>query len=63
MKGAYLLVHKRADSESNEKAKLWWTEAQAGGVNMSQLMPFLVDDYAEFLKDASDAQPAASAER
>jgi len=29
-------------------------------VDMSPLMPFLTDNYAEFLKDASDAKPAAS---
>ncbi|HZN33055.1 MAG TPA: hypothetical protein VFB80_04520 [Pirellulaceae bacterium] len=60
VKGSYVLVHKRADSESHEKAKTWWTEAQTGGVDMSPLMPFLTDNYAEFLKDASDAKPAAS---
>lgn len=53
VKGAYLLVHKRADGESHEKAKTWWTEAQAGGTDMAPLMPFLTDDYSEFLKDVT----------
>jgi len=53
VKGAYLLVHKRADDESRAKAKTLWDEAQAGGVDMTQLMPFLTDDYAELLQDAA----------
>jgi hypothetical protein len=53
VKGAYLLVHKRADDETRAKAKTLWEEAQAGGVDISQLMPFLNDDYAELLKDAA----------
>ena len=52
VKGAYLLVHKRLDDESRAKAKTLWDEAQAGGVDMSQLLPFLTDDYNDLLKDA-----------
>lgn len=59
IKGAYLLVSKRADDESREKAKGWWTQAQAVGVDMAHLMPFLTEDYDELLKDASDdSKPA-----
>ncbi len=54
VKGAYLLVHKRADDESRDKARTLWNEAQAGGVDMAPLMPFLTDDYAAFLKDAAE---------
>jgi len=62
IKGAYLLVHKRADAESHEKAKTWWTEAQAGGVDLARLMPFLTDNYDDLLKDLSDeAKPAVPA--
>jgi curved DNA-binding protein CbpA len=51
-KGAYLLVHKRADDKEEEKAKALWEEAQASGADLSKLMPFLKDNYADFLKDA-----------
>ena len=65
VKGAYLLVHKRADSESHDKAKTWWKEAQDGGVDMSQLMPFLTENYDDFLKDAGDEvkSPPAAGEK
>jgi hypothetical protein len=60
IKGAYLLVHKRADNETRGKAKALWTEAQAGGAEMAHLLPFLTDNYQDFLKDASEpANPAA----
>jgi outer membrane biosynthesis protein TonB len=53
IKGAYLLVHKRADSETHAKAKSLWLEAQMMGANISHLMPFLDDNYADLLKDAA----------
>jgi len=51
VKGAYLLVHKRADSETQAKAKSLWQEAQLMGANILHLMPFLNDNYADLLKD------------
>jgi hypothetical protein len=53
VKGAYLLVHKRADSETQDKAKTLWQEARSLGADISHLMPFLTDSYAELLNDAS----------
>jgi len=53
VKGAYLILHKRADSETQEKGQALWQEAQAAGANVGHLMPFLTDDYADFLKDAA----------
>jgi len=51
VKGAYLLLHKRADSETQEKGAALWQEAQAAGANVGHLMPFLTDNYADFAKD------------
>jgi hypothetical protein len=51
VKGAYLLVHKRADDELRKKAALWWHEAQGHGVNLVQLLPFLSDDYDALVND------------
>jgi hypothetical protein len=53
LKGAYLLVHKRADDDTKAKARELWEEAQAGGQNISRLMPLLSESYADLLKDAS----------
>jgi hypothetical protein len=53
VKGAYLAVHKRADSETQDKARALWQEAQAMGTDVSHLVPLLTDDYAAFLKDAA----------
>jgi hypothetical protein len=53
VKGAYLAVHKRADSETQDKAKALWQEAQAMGADTSHLMPLLSDDYASFVRDAT----------
>jgi len=50
-KGAYLLVHKQADSIERQKAMALWQEAQRLGTNVSHLMPFLNDNYADLLKD------------
>jgi hypothetical protein len=52
IKGAYLLVHKRATSDTQEKAKSLWHEAQSAGVDIAHLMPFFTDNYANLLKDA-----------
>jgi hypothetical protein len=52
-KGAYLLVHKRADDKEEAKAKELWEEAQRSGADLSRLMPFLTDNYTDFLKDAT----------
>jgi hypothetical protein len=52
IKGAYLLTQKRADIESQEKAKSLWAEAQAAGADIRHLMPLLTDNYADLLKDA-----------
>jgi hypothetical protein len=51
VKGSYLLVHKRADAELIEKAISWWQEAQARGLDMTHLLPFLTDDYDALVKD------------
>jgi hypothetical protein len=51
VKGAYLLVHKRADSETQSKAKSLWQDAQAAGANIAHLTPFLAENYADLVKD------------
>jgi hypothetical protein len=37
-----------------EKAKSWWQEAQARGLDMTHLLPFLTDDYDSLVKDVAD---------
>ena len=61
VKGAYLAVDKRNDSEARQKAKTWWEEAQLGGVDITHLMPFLTDTY-DFEKEAAEgsAKPPAT---
>lgn len=54
VKGAYLLLNKRADSQSRAKAEALWHEAQASGAEIAHLLPFLNDDYSALLKDAAD---------
>ena len=51
VKGAYLTVSKKSDSDAILKAKTWWEEAQLGGADVSHLMPFLSDTY-DFEKEA-----------
>lgn len=51
VKGAYLLVHKRADNVEREKAISLWQDAQRLGANISHLMPFVNENYAEMLND------------
>jgi hypothetical protein len=53
-KGAYLLVHKRSDSETREKAQALWEQAQSAGTNLTHLMPSLEDNYAKLSEDAGD---------
>jgi hypothetical protein len=54
LKGAYLLVHRRSDSETHAKARELWQQAQASGRDMSLLLPLLTENYADFLKDATE---------
>jgi hypothetical protein len=60
VKGAYLLVHKQPDAELKQKelerAQTLWDEAVKEGADIEYLMPFLTDNYAEFLKDATDGK-------
>jgi hypothetical protein len=56
VKGAYLLLHKRADSETQEKGRALWQDAQAAGANIAHLMPFLTDHYADFSKDVASGE-------
>jgi hypothetical protein len=51
VKGAYLAVHKPADDDKREKARLLWQEAQSMGIDLTRLMPFLSDDYAKLIED------------
>ena len=52
VKGAYLLTHRRGDSESQEKAKSLFAEAQSLGANVQHLMPLVSENYADLIKDA-----------
>lgn len=54
VKGAYLLVNKRADLQTRAKAETLWNEAQAMGASMGRLLPYLNDDYAAFRNDATE---------
>jgi hypothetical protein len=54
VKGAYLLVNKRTDSQTRAKAEALWNEAHASGAAIDQLLPFLTDDYALLLNDARE---------
>jgi hypothetical protein len=45
LKGAYVFVGKRTDNAQMQKVKTWWEEAQADGVDVSELMPVLTDAY------------------
>jgi hypothetical protein len=44
-KGAYVFVDKRTDNAQMQKVTTWWDEAQAAGVDVSELMPVLTDVY------------------
>jgi hypothetical protein len=52
VKGAYLALHQRGDSQTIDKARSLWEEAKAAGANVDNLLPLLDDDYAEWLKDS-----------
>src|SRR5207244_3208615 len=54
VKGAYLAVHKQDDSQTQEKAKRLWEEAEAGGAKTAHLMAFFADNYSDFLRDAGE---------
>jgi hypothetical protein len=53
-KGAYVFVDKRTQAPQLEKVKEWWEEAQTSGVDASELLQVLEDDY--------DFAPETSAE-
>jgi hypothetical protein len=53
MKGAYLLVHKRATSKETDKARELWQQAVAAGTDISDLLPLLDENYSELLKDVT----------
>lgn len=63
VKGAYLAVDKRAGSQSQEKAKALWEEAQLSGVDTSRLLPFLTDSYEGLEKDISAADKKQDSEK
>jgi hypothetical protein len=52
VKGAYLALHERGDSQTTEKARSLWEEARTSGANVDHLLPLLEDDYSRWLKDA-----------
>jgi hypothetical protein len=54
VKGAYLLLNKRADGQTRAKAEELWREALASGGKIEGLMPFLQDEYAGMVRDAMD---------
>jgi hypothetical protein len=45
LKGAYVIIDRRADPSQIKKAKTWWEEAQLNGVDISTLLPVLTDKY------------------
>jgi hypothetical protein len=51
IKGAYLLTHRRGDSDSQEKAKSLLAEAQAQGADVQHLLLLVTDNYADLMKD------------
>jgi hypothetical protein len=53
VKGAYVALGKNSDSDAIAKAKTWWEEAQLGGVDVSDLMPFFTDKY-DFQKELAE---------
>ncbi len=54
VKGAYLLMNKRADGQTRAKGEAVWREALASGAKIESLMPFLDDEYAAMAKDAGE---------
>jgi len=57
VKGAYLVVHRQPDDELKQKelerAQALWEEAAEAGADIEHLMPFLADNYGDFVKDAT----------
>jgi curved DNA-binding protein CbpA len=53
VKGAYLLMHKRADSETREKAVALWEEAKVAGAAIDHLLPLAHQPVSELLNDVS----------
>jgi hypothetical protein len=54
LKGAYLAVHKRSDTETQAKARQLWEEAATAGQDTSHLLRLLSEKHADLLKDAAD---------
>ena len=52
VKGAYVAVDKRSDSDALDKAKTWWEEARLGGADLGDLQQVLTDRY-DFENEAS----------
>jgi hypothetical protein len=52
VKGAYLALHERGDSQTTDKARSLWEEAKAAGAKVDHLLPLLDDDYAKWLQNA-----------
>jgi hypothetical protein len=57
LKGAFVAVDKRSDSEDLEKAKTWWDEARLGGADIGDL-PLVLSDSYDFSKEAAEAEAA-----
>jgi hypothetical protein len=49
-KGAYIAVMRNADAEDLAKGREWWRQAQAGGVDIAELLPVYEDTY-DLVKD------------
>lgn len=54
IRGSYFAVAEGAEEVHREKAKKYWDEAQADGVDIKHLLPFLTDKY-----DLENQMPAA----
>lgn len=54
IRGSYFAVAEGAEEVHREKAKKYWDEAQAAGVDIKHLLPFLTDKY-----DLENQMPAA----
>jgi hypothetical protein len=55
MKGAYAAANKAGNIE---RAKEWWSEAQAGGVDVKELVPVIDDTYDALEQDLEKAMKA-----
>ena len=60
IKGSYLAVDPKQDSDTLAKAKAFWEEAQLSGVDTTHLLPFLTDKYDELEKDIPAEEKAKS---